>query len=131
MKKKKLKKNIAKANKKAVKKGKVKVKAKKKAVKKKLVKTGKKSLKPARSSEARAAEVESALQTLLLKGSGRGFVTEAEILHVLPNLEDDIASVEEVMKELEKRGIEIVDQEVASIWEQSKQQQESKAKVTR
>lgn len=66
------------------------------------------------------ARMDAALAALLAKGRGRGFVTEAEILHALPTVEDDIRGLEAVMDELEKRGIEIVDQEVASVWEQGK-----------
>ncbi len=60
------------------------------------------------------------LKALFAKGSERGFVTEAEILHALPQFEDDIKGLEGVMDKLESRGIEIVDQEVASVWEQNK-----------
>lgn len=63
--------------------------------------------------------IERAIGQLLNKGSGRGFVTEAEILHALPNFEEDIIALERVMDALEKRGVEIVDQEVASVWEQN------------
>ena len=59
-------------------------------------------------------------QQLLAKGIERGFVTEAEMLHALPDLENNIAEVEQVMGDLELNGVEIVDQEVASIWEQGK-----------
>jgi len=57
---------------------------------------------------------------LMEKAAERGFVTEAEILHTFPNFEDNIPGLEKVMDALEKRGIEIVDQEVASVWEQNK-----------
>ena len=72
-----------------------------------------------------SVDLEKALQFLASKGHGRGFVTEAEILHSLPNIEDDILGLEVVMAALEKRGIEIVDQEVASIWEQNKSEEEN------
>ena len=62
-------------------------------------------------------EVKKATQYLLFKGAERGFVTEAEIVHALPNFEDNISMLELVMDELEKRGVEIVDPEVASIWQ--------------
>ncbi len=60
------------------------------------------------------------LKKLVDIASERGFVTEAELMHALPNFEDDVVALERVMDELEKRGIEIVDQEVASVWEQNK-----------
>jgi RNA polymerase primary sigma factor len=64
-----------------------------------------------------AAEVKKAVDYLLAKGADRGFVTEAEILHALPHFEHDISALETVMDELDKRGVEIVDPEVASIWQ--------------
>ena len=60
------------------------------------------------------------LAELMEKGAERGFATEAELLHAMPNFEDDLGAMEKVMEDLEKRGIEIVDQEVASVWEQNK-----------
>ncbi len=65
-------------------------------------------------------DTEKLLKKLMEKASERGFVTEAEILHSIPYFEDDIQGLENVMEQLEKRGIEIVDQEVASVWEQNK-----------
>jgi RNA polymerase primary sigma factor len=91
---------------------------------KKMAPKPRKSHKPAELSEAAKAQIERALVNLMDKGRGRGFVTEAEILHALPTLEDDIRGLEAVMDELEKRGIEIVDQEVASVWEQGKKTEE-------
>ncbi len=74
---------------------------------------------------------EKLLKELQAKGAERGFVTEAEILHALPYFEENIPALEQVMNELEKRGIEIVDQEVASVWEQHKltEEKQSKAKI--
>ncbi len=65
-------------------------------------------------------DAEKLMAKLMEKAAERSFVTEAEILHALPNFEDDIDGLEAVMNLLEKRGIEIVDQEVASVWEQNK-----------
>ncbi len=67
-----------------------------------------------------ALDTEKLLKKLMEKAAERGFVTEAEILHALPYFEDDIPGLEKVMDALEKRGIEIVEQEVASVWEQNK-----------
>ncbi|MBU6447621.1 sigma-70 family RNA polymerase sigma factor [Patescibacteria group bacterium] len=118
-----------KKQKKAVKKAaKKKVKAKAKA-KKKLVK---KQAKPSKAQAAKAAKkkileaahaeelselAKAAVASLIVKGAERGFVTEAEILHALPHFENDVSQLEGVMDELDKRGIEIVDPEVASIWQ--------------
>ncbi len=63
---------------------------------------------------------EKIMAQLMEKSLERGFVTEAELLHALPQFEDNIAELEAVMEALEKRGVEIVDQEVASVWEQNK-----------
>ena len=65
-------------------------------------------------------DTEKLMSKLLEKAAERSFVTEAELLHALPNFEDDIPGLEALMDALEKRGIEIVDQEVASVWEQNK-----------
>ena len=65
-------------------------------------------------------DTEKLFKEFMEKALERGFVTEAEILHTLPNFEDDIPGLEKVMDALEKRGIEIVEQEVASVWEQNK-----------
>src|SRR5687767_14159712 len=51
------------------------------------------------------AKVEQQLNELLLKGKARGFVTEAEILHVFPNLENDLGIIETVMDSLEAMGV--------------------------
>ena len=106
-----------------------------KKVQKKSAKAGKKAMSKAKvrkavplSAEAQA-NVDAAVAALMAKGRGRGFVTEAEILHALPTLEDDIRGLESVMDELEKRGIEIVDQEVASVWEQGKKTEEDDGAV--
>ena len=66
------------------------------------------------------AQSEKMLKQLMEKAAERSFVTEAELMHAIPYFEEDIPALERVMDELEKRGIEIVDQEVASVWEQNK-----------
>lgn len=69
---------------------------------------------------AAAVDTEKLLKRLMEKAAERGFATEAEILQAVPHFEDNIPELEAVMDALEKRGIEIVDQEVASVWEQNK-----------
>jgi RNA polymerase primary sigma factor len=66
------------------------------------------------------SRVQIALDELLEKGSARGFVTEAELLQAVPFFEDDVEVLESVLDSLDERGIEVVDQEVASVWQQAK-----------
>ncbi len=70
--------------------------------------------------EFSAEEAEKLAQKLLDKGFERSFVTEAEILHAFPYFEDNVEALEKVLDILDKRGVEVVDQEVASVWEQNK-----------
>ena len=79
-----------------------------------------------------AFDWEKAIASLVQRGKQRGFVTEAEVLHALPNLEDNLAAVEKLLDQLEAQGIELVDQEVASVWQQAyKQQKEEKEGKTK
>lgn len=48
-----------------------------------------------------------AVQALLQKGGQTGFVTEEEILHALPEIEENIEAVEIVYSDLEDRGIRV------------------------
>ncbi|MCX6797352.1 MAG: sigma-70 family RNA polymerase sigma factor [Candidatus Doudnabacteria bacterium] len=85
-------------------------------------------------SASSAAATGKLLKQLLEKGVERSFVTEAEILHAMPHFEDNIQELEKVLETLEKRGIEIVDQEVASVWEQNKKEElpaENQTKVSK
>ncbi|GAC1413115.1 MAG: RNA polymerase sigma factor RpoD [Candidatus Doudnabacteria bacterium] len=134
--KKKVKKNLKPAKKTfKVKKPQQKLSSKKKVMSKKA-----KPLKPVKSlmkkvgeetSFEHAVEVKKAIDYLLSKGADRGFVTEAEILHALPNFEHDVTSLETVMDELDKRGVEIVDPEVASIWQPQDAKTEEAPKTTK
>lgn len=70
-------------------------------------------------------DIEKVLTTLAARGKTRSFVTEAELMHVFPYFEEDVTGLERLMNELEELGIEIVDQEVASVWQQNKPQEEA------
>jgi RNA polymerase primary sigma factor len=110
-------------------------KSKKAFKKKSKFRASKKVKKSIKKSKIKIAEVptqpsldtEKLLKQLMEKAAERNFVTEAEILHALPNFEDDIPALEKIMDALEKRGIEIVDQEVSSVWEQNKQKEGQEA----
>ena len=71
-----------------------------------------------------AFDWEKAVLDLAEKGRYRGFVTEAEIIHGMPYLEENLTAVDQLFEKLESLGIEVVDQEVASVWEQAKAEPE-------
>lgn len=76
---------------------------------------------PPRGTEAvKPVDTEKLLKQLMDKATERSFVTEAELMHAMPQFEDNVQAMEQLMDDLEKRGIEVVDQEVASVWEQNK-----------
>ncbi|OGE80393.1 MAG: RNA polymerase sigma factor RpoD [Candidatus Doudnabacteria bacterium RIFCSPHIGHO2_01_FULL_45_18] len=56
---------------------------------------------------------------LVARAMARGFLTEAEVIHALPDLEDNIAGLERLLDTLDSKGIELVEQEVASVWQQA------------
>lgn len=119
-------------------KAKKKVAAKPKAVKKAVKKVVRKPAsltRPVKAKKVSPVEINEAeaksLKLLFDKAGARGFITEAELMHIMPNFEEDIASLERVMSTLEARGIEIVDQEVASVWEQNKPSEEEKTIIVK
>ena len=71
-----------------------------------------------------AFDWDKAVTDLVHKGQQRGFVTESEIIHAMPHLEENLTAVEKVFSELDRLGVEVVDTEVASIWEQGKTEPE-------
>ncbi len=81
---------------------------KKKVVKKiKKTKTSKKRAgRPAKLS-GKKESVDEQIEELLSRGKSKGFVTEEEIIHVFPDIEDDIERLERVYDELERKNIKI------------------------
>jgi RNA polymerase primary sigma factor len=59
------------------------------------------------------------IHQLVSRGAARGFLTETEVTHVLPELETNIPEVEKLLDILDSKGIELVDQEMASVWQQA------------
>lgn len=64
------------------------------------------------------------VEGLLQEGRQRGFVTEAEILEVVPETEEQIELIEEIYKDLAKAGVEIVEGE-AELLETEKERKEA------
>jgi len=56
-----------------------------------------------------AKEKERITLSLIKKSKGRGFVTDLEILHALPNIEKNLGFLEEVYERLERANIKIVE----------------------
>ncbi len=52
---------------------------------------------------------EEQIKTLIVKGRSRGFVTETELLHVFPEVEEYIFDYEITLEDLQKNGIQIVE----------------------
>lgn len=60
-----------------------------------------------------------AVNDLVKRGVARGFLTEAEVAHALPEMENNLPAVERLLDVLDSKGLEIVEQEVASVWQQA------------
>lgn len=68
----------------------------------------KKPAKPAAKSSM--SEIEDArLLELINRGKSKGFVTEQEIIHIFPDIEEDIEGLEELYDELERHNIKVED----------------------
>lgn len=100
---KKAKKNIILKKKKVIKKIK-KVEKTKKVKKVKKIKRGRKAVK---SSAKKRESADEQIKELLDRGKSKGFVTEEEILHIFPDIEDDIEKLEKIYDELEQANIKI------------------------
>ncbi len=69
----------------------------------------KKTLSPKQ--EVKATAQKNAVEELLLRGKQRGFVTEDEIIHILPDVEQDLEGLELLYERLENGGIRIIGSE--------------------
>ncbi len=49
------------------------------------------------------------LEELIDRGRGRGFVTDIEVLHFFPNIEDDVSFLEEIYNKLEQANIKVIE----------------------
>jgi RNA polymerase primary sigma factor len=104
-----VKKATKKVTKKVVKKKKVvsKTTSKAKATPKK--KVVKKKITRVRRSKAKQELNVQQLGELIKRGRSRGFVTDSEVLHHFPNLEEDLVFLEDVYSELEANNIKVVE----------------------
>jgi RNA polymerase primary sigma factor len=58
--------------------------------------------------EQKAHQKLDAVEELMLRGKQRGFVTEDEIIHILPEVEQDLNNLENLYEKLESSGIRVV-----------------------
>ncbi len=84
------------------------VSKKSKVAHKKYVKPVKKR---ASQSRERIEEQQDAVTELLARGKQRGFVTEDEIIHILPDVEQDLDHLESLYEKLETSGIRVIGSE--------------------
>jgi len=71
-------------------------------------KGSKKPTKKSLAKEAKKAGKDNAFEDLFLRGKQRGFVTEDEIIHILPDVEADLEHLENLYEKLENSGIKVV-----------------------
>jgi RNA polymerase primary sigma factor len=67
-------------------------------------------------SEENLAKYPQEVRDLIDKGRQRGFVTQQELMHALPNLEEDIEFADEVYTLLLELGIDLIDVKDEMIW---------------
>jgi RNA polymerase primary sigma factor len=99
----------------------------KKPVAKKPAKAKKVSAKPkvvaktsaAKKSVALPPDWDKQIQDLVKRAEARGFITENEVIHALPEIEQNLPALEKFLDALDSRGLELVDQEMASVWQQA------------
>jgi len=116
------KKNVAKPKKKIVKKivkpkkAITRKKAVKKVVKKKVARPKKKITAKKRAAVKKPVvereiikPAEEQINDLIVKGRSRGFVTETELLHIFPEVEEYIFDYELILEDLQKNGIQIIE----------------------
>jgi len=106
----KAKKPVKKVAKKAAKKSPAKKKAVKKAAKKSQKKAVSKNKKQGTKKDQTEAK-KNAFDELLFRGKQRGFVTEDEIIHILPDVEQDLENLENLYERLETSGVRVVGSE--------------------
>ncbi len=90
------------------------LKNKKKVAKKSPKKTAHKKVAPKKKAVNKKDQTEAkknAFDELLFRGKQRGFVTEDEIIHILPDVEQDLENLENLYERLETSGIRVVGSE--------------------
>jgi RNA polymerase primary sigma factor len=87
-----------------------------------------KAVKRDESQEPKHKDWDRQIKTLVDRAVARGFITESEILHAMPDLEENIPVLEELMDKLDSKGLEVVEAEMASVWQQAAESARVKTK---
>lgn len=72
-------------------------------------KTVEKVVKGKAKAKSKFAVSDEQIKELVSRGKSRGFVTQEEIVHIIPNVENDIAGLEYLYEQLEQNNIEVHD----------------------
>lgn len=59
--------------------------------------------------KAKIAVDQDSIKELIQRGRGKGFVTDTEIIHYFPKIEDDVSFLEEIYDQLEQHNIKVVE----------------------
>ncbi|MDH4330839.1 MAG: RNA polymerase sigma factor RpoD [Candidatus Moranbacteria bacterium] len=105
-----------------------KMKATKKIVKKKTVAKKPTPLKKKTKKEEVADLRKKSIQEIISRGRQRGFITEDEIIHTIPDIEIDIEELEGLYEELENNGVKVVSSEEIIKFETNKVAEEYEKK---
>ncbi len=79
------------------------------AIKRRLPKRALKSKRKAILKQMKTALKPEIISEIINLGRGRGFVTDTEILHHIPNIEDNVSQLEELYDTLEKNNIKVIE----------------------
>lgn len=83
--------------------------AKSKKTKRKITKFSKKGVAKKTKQEAKRELDAAVIEELIARGRSRGFVTDGEVLHLFPYIEENIGLLEEIYDRLEEAGIKVVE----------------------
>ncbi len=68
-----------------------------------------KKLKKRQRKPAREDKYDQVIEELIARGRSRGFVTDSEVLHFFPNIEEDVPFLEEIYNRLERANIKVLE----------------------
>ena len=82
-------------------------KVQRKQGKKRMIKKSRKQRGLKKTKRNRAKVTQEQVDAILKKGAERGFITTAEILHIVPNIENNVEALEHIYDLLKEGGVEL------------------------